>query len=201
MGLTEEASNARRFRACRQPIGSEPPFSQGSFLSSPFEGLAFYNRHLAFHFMYRFFQKQTLSASPEKVWDFISLPGNLNEITPKDMEFEIIGEVPERIFAGQFIEYRVKVPLLGRTSWLTEIKYLDEGKSFVDEQRVGPYKLWVHRHSLEAVEGGTEMTDDIRYALPFGVFGKLANPLIVRGNLKRIFDFRREALSRTFRKS
>lgn len=144
--------------------------------------------------MYTLSQTQNLSVSPDEVWEFISLPSNLNLITPPDMEFQIIGDPPDQIYAGQLIEYRVKVPVLGKTTWLTEIKYLDEGTSFVDEQRVGPYKLWIHRHLLEAVDSGTRMIDDIRYDLHYGLLGRLAHALFVRRNLQRIFEYRREKL-------
>ena len=143
-------------------------------------------------------QQQILPASRSDVWDFVSNPKNLTRITPPDMEFEIIGEVPDKCSSGLLIEYRVRVPLLGRTSWLTEIKYVEHGVSFVDEQRVGPYKLWIHKHVLEDLEGGTRMTDEIRYVLPYGLLGKIGNHFLVRRNLLRIFDFRRSELDQVF---
>jgi len=148
--------------------------------------------------MYFLSQKQFLPVSRSDLWDFISSPENLNLITPPEMGFRIIGEVPEQINAGDFIEYRVKVPVLGKITWLTEIKYLEYGLCFVDEQRVGPYRLWIHHHRLHEVDGGTSMTDEIRYALPFGPFGKIAHWLFVRRNLESIFRFRRKALNEIF---
>ena len=68
------------------------------------------------------------------------------------------------------MEYEVKVPVLGWTPWLTEIKYVNEGYSFMDEQRVGPYKLWMHTHRLEEADHGTKMTDEIIYQVPFWDF-------------------------------
>ena len=125
--------------------------------------------------MHHLKQTQTLPVDREILWKFISVPQNLNKITPPEMAFEIIGEPPEKTFAGLLLEYRVKVPLLGWSSWLTEIKYVEEGFSFMDEQRVGPYKLWLHTHKLEDTDEGTRMTDDIRYLVPFGPIGLLAN--------------------------
>ena len=125
-------------------------------------------------------------------------PKNLNQITPSDMAFQMIGTPPDQISPGLFLEYKVKIPLMGWTPWLTEIKYVEEGFSFVDEQRVGPYKLWLHTHRLEDVEGGTRMTDEIRYQIPFGFFGKFAHFLFVRRTLKRIFDYRRKKLDEIF---
>ena len=143
-------------------------------------------------------QTQILSVSREKLWDFISVPQNLNEITPPKMAFKIVGELPKSAYAGLLLEYKVKIPVLGWTSWLTEIKYVTDGYSFMDEQRVGPYKLWLHKHTLEDVEGGTKMTDEIHYQMPFGPLGDIAHVLFVKRTLKQIFDYRREKLDEIF---
>ena len=148
--------------------------------------------------MHHLKQSQTLPVDRKVLWEFISVPQNLNKITPSDMAFEIIGEPPEKAYAGLLLEYRVKVPLLGWSTWLTEIKYVEDGVSFMDEQRVGPYKLWMHTHRLEEVEGGTKMTDDIIYQVPFGIFGSIAHVLFVRRTLERIFRYRREKLEEIF---
>ena len=151
--------------------------------------------------MHHLKQSQTLPVDREVLWEFISVPQNLNKITPPDMAFEIIGESPEKTYTGLLLEYRVKVPLLGWSTWLTEIKYVQEGVSFMDEQRVGPYKLWLHTHKLEDVDGGTRMTDDIRYIVPFGPIGWIANALFVGRTLRRIFDYRRVKMEELFGKS
>ena len=109
-----------------------------------------------------------------------------------------MGELPQSAYAGLLLEYKVNIPVLGWTSWLTEIKYVTEGFSFMDEQRVGPYKLWLHTHRLEEVERGTKMTDEIKYQIPFGPFGKVAHSLFVRKTLKKIFDYRRTKLEEIF---
>jgi ligand-binding SRPBCC domain-containing protein len=149
-------------------------------------------------FVNRLLQTQTLPVESSVLWDFVSVPQNLNEITPPDMAFEIVGDHPEKTYPGLLLEYRVKIPFVGWTPWLTEIKYVEEGVSFVDEQRVGPYKIWLHTHRLETVAGGTKMTDDIRYQLPFGPLGALAHWLFVRRTLCRIFDFRKHRLNELF---
>ena len=148
--------------------------------------------------MHHLKQSQTLPVDREVLWEFISVPQNLNKITPPDMAFEIIGEPPEKTYAGLLLEYRVKVPLLGWSTWLTEIKYVEEGVSFMDEQRVGPYKLWLHTHKLEDVDGGTRMTDNIRYLVPFGPIGLLANAVFVGRTLHSIFDYRRVKMEEIF---
>ena len=161
------------------------------------EHFMFYDRLDSMH---RLTQEQILPIDRKTLWDFVSVPQNLNQITPPDLAFRIKGKPPERAYAGLFLEYEVKVPLLGWTPWLTEIKYVEEGYSFMDEQRVGPYKLWLHTHRLEEVDEGTRMLDDIIYQVPFGIFGSIAHLLFVRRTLKRIFRYRREKLDEIFPK-
>ena len=148
--------------------------------------------------MKRLHQSQVLPVDKAGLWDFISVPQNLNEITPPDLAFKIMGEHPERTYPGLLLEYRVKIPFLGWTPWLTEIKYMEDGVWFMDEQRTGPYKMWLHTHRLESVEGGTKMTDEILYQLPFGPIGSLAHLLFVGPTLRRIFDYRKSRLEELY---
>lgn len=139
---------------------------------------------------------QRLPVTLDEAWRFFSDAGNLAKITPPSLGFEVTSPLPERVYAGLIITYRVR-PLFGiPVSWVTEITHVDEPKLFVDEQRFGPYRFWHHQHLFRAVEGGTEMTDIVHYALPPG--GGIARGLLVAPRLKEIFDYRREVLERTY---
>lgn len=144
------------------------------------------------------YQEQLLPIRREEAWDFFSSLGNLNEITPDDLGFEITSEPEQRMYEGQIITYRVRVAPGVRVSWVTEIKSVEPGVAFVDEQRFGPYRFWHHRHSFEDVPGGVLMRDKVHYALPFGPFGAVAHVLFVRNQLRWIFQCRREILARKF---
>jgi len=143
--------------------------------------------------------KQFIKSDINTVWDFISSPGNLAVITPESMRFEIIGDLSqENIFAGQIIEYYVS-PIRGiRIFWVTEITHVRDKEYFVDEQRIGPYKLWHHKHFIREVNGGVEMTDIIHYKVPLGLIGNLANRLFVRKKLTNIFDYRYNKIEEIF---
>ena len=65
----------------------------------------------------------------------------------------------------------------------------------MDMQLAGPYRLWHHAHTFEPVASQTLMRDTVRYALPAWPVGELAQPL-VRRDLARIFDFRRDTVPR-----
>ncbi len=126
----------------------------------------------------------------EEAWQFISRPENLNLITPDDLNFQIVSRVPDDMYNGLLIEYLVSIPLIGKQRWLTEIKHVRPMYSFVDEQRVGPYKLWYHYHQIEEVEGGVLFIDEVTYEPPFSVLGRVANGVFIRKTLDRIFDYR-----------
>jgi ligand-binding SRPBCC domain-containing protein len=67
---------------------------------------------------------------------------------------------------------------------------------FVDAQLRGPYALWVHTHTFEADgPNAVVISDDVRYALPFGPLGALAHAAFVRRDLERIFDYRAQAVA------
>ncbi len=147
---------------------------------------------------YQFVREQHLLATSRELWDFMSSPHNLARITPSEMEFRITSEVSGKIYPGMIISYAVK-PLMGiKTTWVTEITHVEEGKFFIDEQRVGPYKLWHHQHLLKPTEEGTIMKDIVSYQPPFGFVGSIANGMVIRKKLEEIFEYRYQVLDSMF---
>ncbi|MFP4261065.1 MAG: SRPBCC family protein [Opitutales bacterium] len=140
--------------------------------------------------IYQLQREQVVQTDLETAWDFISTPVNLDRITPPDLSFEIVTDLPDTMHEGLLIEYRVGIPFLGKQTWLTELKHIRERHSFVDEQRVGPYKLWYHYHEITEVEGGIRFLDRVRYLMPFDPFGRIAHPFFVAPQLKKVFDYR-----------
>ena len=140
--------------------------------------------------IHRLYRQQIVKAPLKEVWAYFATPQNLNEMTPDDMKFEIVHGGEGKMFEGQVIEYRVQFMPLIKSLWLTEIAHVNEGSYFVDEQRIGPYRLWYHEHSFEAVEGGTQITDQVTYVMPFGFLGDIVHAVWVGRRLKGIFDFR-----------
>ncbi len=140
-----------------------------------------------------------LGISAEELWTFIATPQNLNVLTPPDLKFEIVSNPPERMHNGLIIEYKIGLPMLGNQRWVTEIKHINEGVSFVDEQRYGPYKLWYHFHEITPLaQNRTRMTDRVHYHLPFGPLGLVVEQLWVKGKLDEIFAYRAKKLASMF---
>lgn len=140
----------------------------------------------------------TIQTDLETAWDFIRTPANLNKITPDDMDFEIVGKVPDAMYDGMLIEYRIGIPLIGKQTWLTELKHIRERHSFVDEQRTGPYKFWFHYHEIAEVDDGIRFRDHVNYIMPFGPLGSIARCLYVKNELERVFNYREKAMRAHF---
>jgi ligand-binding SRPBCC domain-containing protein len=150
---------------------------------------------------YQLIKTQKLPITKKVIWDFISSPVNLKEITPEHMGFIVTSNTgEEKMYPGMIITYKVS-PLLGiKLNWMTEITQVKDLEYFVDEQRIGPYSMWHHQHKIEAIEGGVLMTDIVTYEPPFGFLGALANLLLIRKQLEQIFDYRTVALEKRFGK-
>ncbi len=85
-----------------------------------------------------------------------------------------------------------------RMQWEARITAFAWDDHFCDEQLSGPFAYWRHCHRVEAVtrEGveGTNVTDDVTYAMKFGVLGDVANTLGGALQMRSLFRFRQRQL-------
>jgi ligand-binding SRPBCC domain-containing protein len=86
-----------------------------------------------------------------------------------------------------------------RVPWDAEITEFVWNEHFCDVQNRGPFLYWKHCHRLASksrlrgpgvVTDGTLLIDAVEYELPFGPLGNLANFLLVKAQMKSIFDYR-----------
>ena len=102
---------------------------------------------------YQFKRSQLVNTDLKTLWDFASSPKNLSRITPDYMNFKIKSSLPDKgMYPGMMIIYTVCPLLKLPMTWITEITSVENGSYFVDEQRVGPYKMWHHEHHFEQKE-------------------------------------------------
>jgi len=128
----------------------------------------------------------------EEVFAFFADAANLERLTPPWLHFRILN--PHIVIArGVLIDYRLKihgVPL----RWQSEISRWDPPRTFVDEQRKGPYRRWAHTHTFEEERGGTRVGDSVEFEVPFEW---IAGRFVMR-DVQAIFTFREQALSTIF---
>lgn len=150
--------------------------------------------------MYVIKREVTVPSTLKKVWDFISNPENLNQITPEYLHFSILTPLPKEMFDGLIIAYHITLPILGKREWVTEIKHIRPYTSFVDEQRLGPYTFWYHYHEIQPCDKGVIIRDQVNYRLPLSFVGKVVHRLFIQKMLTRIFDYRRDRFMEIFSK-
>jgi ligand-binding SRPBCC domain-containing protein len=132
----------------------------------------------------------------DQVFAFFAEGSNLARITPPELGFEIVTPQPIHLSEGTYIEYRLHlfgIPL----TWQSEIQRWNPPEEFVDVQRRGPYKHWVHTHRFREEQGVTIIEDEVQYTLPYAPLGELVYPL-VRLQLHWIFRYRQHAIRAYF---
>lgn len=134
-------------------------------------------------------REQWIPRPIDEAFGFFCDARNLEEITPPWLGFRILTPGPIHIAAGTRIRYRLSLHGLP-LGWMTEIRQWRPPIRFVDVQLEGPYRLWHHTHRFEPKDGGTLMTDIVRYRLPFGILGRAMHLLMVRRDVQRIFHYR-----------
>ncbi len=144
--------------------------------------------------IYELLREQCIPGPPDAVFPFFSDARNLERITPPWMRFRIV-TAPVRMECGAEIAYELAWRFF-RLRWKTIITEWDPPHVFVDVQKQGPYEFWEHTHIFLSAKGGTHMFDTVRYALPFGLMGRLAHRIRVRHDLEQIFEFRQATIQR-----
>jgi ligand-binding SRPBCC domain-containing protein len=140
----------------------------------------------------RFTSELWLPRPRDEVFQFFSNAANLEALTPPSLHFHILTpDVAMR--PGALIDYRLRLRGIPFT-WQSEISSWEPPHRFVDEQRRGPYRRWVHTHTFAEERGGTTVGDSVEFEAPF-------QPIVgwfVMREVRKIFAFRRQTLLARF---
>ena len=129
----------------------------------------------------------------DRVFAFFADAANLQALTPPWLHFRILTPQPIHMAPGAKIDYRIKIHGVPVT-WRTDITTWEPPQVFVDSQISGPYRTWVHTHRFTSERGGTTMTDDVEFEVPFAfLVGRW-----VAGDVCRVFEYRHDAMMRLF---
>jgi ligand-binding SRPBCC domain-containing protein len=166
---------------------------------------------------HRFETRQWVPFPVELVFAFFANPANLPHLMPPRLKTRLedarllpppprpVSQDPARRFlsvaAGEGSEILVSfLPirwLPKRVSWLARIVEFEWNHHFCDEQASGPFTEFRHRHGIEAEarngQEGTLVSDEIEFALPWGVAGQIGS-VLVRRQLARSFAYRQKRL-------
>lgn len=140
-----------------------------------------------------------IAAPVDEVYRFHLDTRNAPLISPDNARFhEITGEFPVR--QGSLVTLRVRQPPLPfPQTWRVRIAELEENRVVVDVAERSPFSRWRHEHRFTTLpDGRTRLTDTVSYALPFGVLGRVADHLIGRRQLARMFAERQRKTKEYF---
>ena len=144
--------------------------------------------------MYTLKTEQIIEKPIKNVFEFFKTPENLERLTPDSLNFHFLTPTPITMKEGSIIDYQLSV-FFKTIRWTTYITNYDPPYKFSDVQLKGPYSFWHHTHQFESLDQNkTKMIDEVRYQLPFGVFGKIAHTLFVKRQLNDIFNYRKQVL-------
>ena len=147
--------------------------------------------------MYIYKQEQYINKPLSQVFPFFERPENLSMLTPNWLNFKIKTPSPIQMKTDAKIEYSIKlfgIPM----KWETEIIKYSPPFLFIDEQKKGPYKKWVHTHSFEEINGKVLMKDKIDYDLYGGILKHLIHKFFVKPSITKIFEFRKITIEKEF---
>lgn len=140
------------------------------------------------------YREMIIPRSQEETFAFFSDARNLDILTPRWVGFKILTPTPIEMRAGALIEYQIRIHGIP-IRWRTEITEWEAPHRFVDLQLKGPYEWWHHEHRFESSKDGTRMIDEVEFRAPLHW---ISHPLIVKRDVRRIFDYRAQALERLF---
>ena len=142
--------------------------------------------------------KQFIDLPINDVFSFFSKPENLSLITPPRLKFNILTPLPIKMKEGQLIDYSLSIMYCIKLRWRTLITDYNQPYQFIDQQIKGPYSLWHHTHTFKEKDNGTIIEDEVVYAIPFGIIGRLIHAIYIKYDVQSIFKYRHKILNDIF---
>lgn len=144
----------------------------------------------------------------DEVWSlFQNTEVLLPALTPpkQKLVIEQIHPVPQQV--GTEIVMQIR-SMIGRITWVARLIEIVPPHPtltgiearFVDLQVRGPFRFWRHTHEFETLtDQSTRMTDHVEYRLGWGPIGWFADRLVIPVLLRRLFEYRQNAMDNMIR--
>lgn len=149
--------------------------------------------------MFYLIKEQLIKKSVPELFEFFSIPENLNLLTPEFLNFKFDESNPKNMELGTVFKYKIKLGFIP-FRWKTVIVNLNHNHSFTDAQFKGPYKHWIHTHLFIEDGKNTIMKDIVFYDLYGGFLKHLINKFFVRKKVEMIFEYRFNKIEEIFNK-
>ncbi|MEO0649232.1 MAG: TIGR01777 family oxidoreductase [Planctomycetota bacterium] len=138
----------------------------------------------------KFEPRVELPASDEEAFAWHDRPGAFERLTPPFEPAEVVAREGQGIRDGARVTLKVGPGPL-RPTLVAHHSGYDPPRAFVDTQERGPFAHWRHEHRFEPrVDGGSVLTDSIRYRLPLQALSAPIAGGFVRRKLDAMFRYR-----------
>lgn len=131
--------------------------------------------------MPKFIKSVTIKAPVETVFGFHEREDALRLLSPAFPPMRVI-----RKTGGIETDSEVELKI-GPLQWTARHTAYEKNRLFVDEQIMGPFAAWIHRHEFESAGAATRLTDRIEYRLPGGIWINRLFGWAVQLGLHRMF--------------
>ncbi len=128
----------------------------------------------------------------EEVFDFFCRPANLIQLAPPELHLRLL-DGPERLHLGAALTFKGRRWGVAHRA-TSAITRFEAPRLFVEEQRRGPFRRWVHTHRFEPVADGTRIVDEVDYEGPGGMLGLVVTAAALEKDLEWVFGFRADRL-------
>ena len=140
--------------------------------------------------MLNFKYSSLIDAPVETVWQFHERPDILELLTPPWQPVTIVRR-EGGLGVGAISEFRLSLAGIP-VKWVAIHIECEPNRLFVDEQREGPMKSWIHRHQFKSQNGKTNLIDAIAYEIPGGWLAEFVLGWWVDIRLKDMFRYRHQ---------
>src|SRR4051794_37450144 len=136
----------------------------------------------------RFIARSVIRTTPETLFAFHELPDAFLRLIPSGEKIRLVQVAPSlEIGSRTIVDIHIALVYIRFESLHTAY---DPPHSFEDQQVRGPFKRWRHRHIIAPHSDGATLIDDIEYTPPFGILGRIVDPIAIKPRLRKVFAFR-----------
>ncbi|MGZ3461704.1 MAG: TIGR01777 family oxidoreductase, partial [Archangium sp.] len=133
--------------------------------------------------------RSQMPVDAEALFAWHAREGALQRLTPPWEPLEVVEHQGDGIREGARVVVRMKVGPISQ-QWVARHTRYVPGSLFQDVQESGPFSQWIHTHRMRNEPGGSMLEDEVQYALPVGVLGRVVGGGYTRHRLERMFSYR-----------
>ncbi len=137
-----------------------------------------------------------LPVSAESLFDFLAAPANWPLLAPPDLHMQLL-EGPAKLELRAKAAWKVRRWGIAQRIGIVVTRF-ELNTTIVLEQEHGPFAKWLHAQQFSSAENGVVLSEEIDFAPPTGMLGRLVTADAILHDLEAMFAYRREQLALRF---